>query len=222
MGAEALVRWQHPEKGLVPPGIFIPFAEQAGMIAAIDQRVLHLACQQLHLWSSHPVMAQWTLSVNLSAQEFLHVNFVSRIQDILDETQAAADRLKLELTESLMLQDVDKSVEKMKTMAQWGIRFSLDDFGTGYSALSYLKRLPLSQLKLDKTFVQGALEDRRDAAIVSSVIDLGHSLGLEVVAEGVETAAQRDFLVEAGCLNFQGYFFGRPMTAPLLRELAQV
>lgn len=218
LGAEALVRWQHPVKGLIPPGVFIPFAEQAGLIAAIDQRVLRLACEQLHVWAQHPVLAQWTLSVNLSAQEFLHVNFVLRIQDILRETQALPQRLKLELTESLMLQDVDQSVEKMNTMAQWGIRFSLDDFGTGYSSLAYLKRLPLSQLKLDRSFVQGALEDRRDAAIVSSVIDLGHCLGLEVVAEGVETAAQRDFLVQAGCSNFQGYFFGKPMPALLLQE----
>ena len=220
LGAEALVRWQHPVKGLIPPGVFIPFAEQAGLIAAIDQRVLKLACQQLHAWAQHPVLAQWTLSVNLSAQEFLHVNFVARIQDVLRETQALPQRLKLELTESLMLQDVDQSVEKMNTMAQWGVRFSLDDFGTGYSSLAYLKRLPLSQLKLDRSFVQGALEDRRDAAIVSSVIDLGHCLGLEVVAEGVETAAQRDFLVQAGCLNFQGYFFGRPMLAAQLQEFA--
>ena len=219
LGAEALVRWRHPRRGMVSPSEFIPVAEQLGLIFALDHAVLRMACQQLAQWAAHPVTAQWTLSVNLSAQEFRHANFVQRIQDILRETGARADRLKLELTETLMLDAVEATIAKMQTLRGWGIRFSLDDFGTGYSSLGYLKRLPLSQLKVDQSFVRDVLVDANDAAIVRTVINLGKSLGLEVVAEGVETLGQRDFLMEHGCQCFQGYLFGRPQDADSLFAL---
>lgn len=218
-GVEALVRWQHPVKGLLPPGIFVPVAEQSGLIAALDRVVLRKACEQLRAWREHPLCAPWTISVNISAHAFLHVDFVSRVRAILEQTQAPVQQLKMELTETLMLRDVEQTVEKMETMASWGMRFSLDDFGVGYSALAYLKQLPLSQLKLDRSFVQGAVQDGCDAAIVSTVIELGQRLGLEVVAEGVETQAQRDFLVDAGCTRFQGYFFGRPAPVHVLEAI---
>ena len=219
-GVEALVRWQHPVKGLIPPSVFIPVAEQAGLIAQLDRIVLRKACEQLQRWVGHPVFGSWTISVNLSAQEFGQADFVARIYNILQVTQAPAHLLKLELTESLMLQDVEQAAEKMKIISDWGVRFSLDDFGTGYSALSYLKRLPLAQLKLDRSFVQGAGQDACDAAIVSTVIGLGKKLGLEVVAEGVETALQHAFLVEAGCNCFQGFLFGKPVPEDALQEWA--
>ena len=219
LGAEALVRWRHPRRGMVSPAEFIPVAEQLGLIFALDHAVLRMACQQLAQWAGHPVTAQWTLSVNLSAQEFRHANFVQRIQDILRDTGARADRLKLELTETLMLDAVEASIAKMQMLRGWGIRFSLDDFGTGYSSLGYLKRLPLSQLKVDQSFVRDVLVDANDAAIVRTVINLGQSLGLEVVAEGVETLGQRDFLMEHGCQCFQGYLFGRPQDADALFAL---
>lgn len=219
-GAEALVRWQHPERGMISPGAFIPVAEQMGLIFALDRWVLRLACTQLARWAEDPATAGWTLAVNLSAQEFRHADFVLRMQDILRDTGARADRLKLELTESLMLDAVEDSIAKMQTLRSWGIQFSLDDFGTGYSSLSYLKRLPLSQLKIDQSFVRDVLLDANDAAIVRTVIALGQSLGLEVVAEGVETQGQREFLVANGCQRFQGYLFGRPAEAQVLQARA--
>lgn len=216
-GAEALVRWRHPQRGMVSPAAFIPIAEQLGLIFALDRWVLRLACQQLTLWAQSPITADWMLSVNLSAQEFRHAEFVTRINDILRDTGARADRLKLELTETLMLDEVESSIAKMQTLRGWGIQFSLDDFGTGYSSLGYLKRLPLSQLKIDQSFVRDVLLDANDAAIVRTVIALGQSLGLEVVAEGVETQGQLDFLVANGCQRFQGYLFGRPAEAQTLQ-----
>lgn len=222
LGAEALVRWNHPQRGLVPPGAFIPVAEQLGLIFALDRWVLRLACQQLAQWALDPATAHWTLAVNLSAQEFRHADFVPRMRDILRDTQARPDRLKLELTESLMLDEVEGSIAKMHTLRGWGIRFSLDDFGTGYSSLGYLKRLPLSQLKIDQSFVRDVLKDANDAAIVRTVIALGESLGLEVVAEGVETAGQLEFLVQNGCRRFQGYFFGRPGSAEAMQARSVV
>ncbi|WP_370680354.1 EAL domain-containing protein [Comamonas sp. GB3 AK4-5] len=216
LGAEALVRWAHPERGMVPPGSFIPVAEQLGLIFALDRWVLRQACLQLAAWARHPISACWTLAVNLSAQEFRHADFLCRIQDILRDTGARPDLLKLELTESLMLEAVEDSIAKMQSLRAMGIRFSLDDFGMGYSSLGYLKRLPLSQLKIDQSFVRDVLLDANDAAIVRTVIALGQSLGLEVVAEGVETQGQLEFLVRNGCRRFQGYLFGRPDEAEVM------
>lgn len=209
-GVEALVRWQHPSKGLIGPGVFIPVAERSGLIAQIDRWVLRKACEQLQVWSHMPARATWSISVNVSAQEFKQADFVSRIQQILRDTQAPAHRLKIELTESLMLHDVQETVQKMNVLTKLGIGFSLDDFGTGYSALAYLKRLPLNQIKVDRSFIEGVEHNPSDAAIVQCVIQLGQQLGLEVVAEGVETPAQRDCLVSLGCDRFQGFLYSRP------------
>jgi EAL domain-containing protein (putative c-di-GMP-specific phosphodiesterase class I) len=215
-GAEALVRWMHPQRGMVPPGDFIPLSEQTGLIHSLGRLVLQAACVQLMRWAADPVRCHWTLAVNVSAREFRHPDFVAQVLDILQQTGADAGLLKLELTESLLLQDVEDSIAKMQALRKQGVGFSIDDFGTGYSSLSYLKRLPLNQLKIDQSFVQDMLTDPNDAAIACTVIALGRSLGLEVVAEGVETHAQRKFLLRNGCQRFQGYLFGRPGSADAL------
>ncbi|MCE1249749.1 MAG: EAL domain-containing protein [Comamonadaceae bacterium] len=216
LGAEALVRWQHPQRGLVLPGEFIALAEQTGLILPLGQQVLRLACEQLARWQQQPACRDWVLAVNVSAQEFRHPGFVPQVQTTLAQTGADATRLKLELTESLLLHDVEDSIAKMQALRACGLRFALDDFGTGYSSLSYLKRLPLDQLKIDQSFVRDLLADASDAAIACTVLGLGRSLGLEVLAEGVETPGQRKFLLRHGCQRFQGYLFGRPGPAAAL------
>jgi diguanylate cyclase (GGDEF)-like protein/PAS domain S-box-containing protein len=216
LGAEALVRWNHPARGLVPPGEFIPMAEQTGLILPLGRAVLAMACRQLAQWAASPRTAGWSLSVNVSAQEFRQPDFVADVLQLLSDGGADPARLKLELTESLLLHDVEDSILKMQALRVQGVRFSLDDFGTGYSSLSYLKRLPLDQLKIDQSFVRDVLTDPNDATIACTIITLAHSLGLDVVAEGVETEGQRDFLLRNGCRRFQGYLFGRPGPAERL------
>jgi EAL domain-containing protein (putative c-di-GMP-specific phosphodiesterase class I) len=218
LGAEALVRWKHPQQGMVSPAQFIPIAEQSGLILGLGRYVLRAACLQLSQWAHEPTCAHWTLSVNVSAQEFRHPDFVAQVLDILTHSGANPQQLKLELTESLLLHDIEDCIAKMQTLRSSGVRFSLDDFGTGYSSLSYLKRLPLDQLKIDQSFVRDVLTDPNDAAIACTVIALGRSLGLEVVAEGVESHGQRQFLLRNGCHRFQGYLFGRPSTAETLPQ----
>lgn len=212
-GAEALLRWHHPTRGLVEPGDFITLAEESGLILALGHWALQEACRQLALWARHPDRTRLMLSVNVSARQFRHPDFVDQVLAILDHTGANPARLKLELTESLLLDNLETTAEKMKTLKNRGIGFALDDFGTGYSSLTYLKRLPLDQIKIDRIFVHDMLINPNDAAIVRGIITLGQSLGLPVIAEGVETAPQRDFLSSLGCTDFQGYFFGRPMPA---------
>ena len=216
LGAEALVRWMHPQRGMVPPGDFIPLAEQTGLILPLGRRVMRLACDQLALWAAQPRTAGWSVAVNVSAQEFRHPQFVQQVLDTLRESGARPDRLKLELTESLMLHDVEDSILKIQALGTLGVGFSLDDFGTGYSSMGYLKRLPIDQLKIDQSFVRDVLTDPNDAAIACTIITLASSLGLDVVAEGVETEGQRAFLLRNGCQQFQGYLFGRPEPAELL------
>ena len=210
IGAEALVRWQHPQRGLVAPGEFIPAAEDSGLILPLGSWVLETACRQLVAWSARADTAQWSLAVNVSAREFRQPDFVARMLDILERSGADASRLKLELTESLLVVDMEDVIDKMLALKARGIAFSLDDFGTGFSSLSYLKRLPLSQLKIDRSFVRDVLTDAPDAAIARAIITLAHSLGLSVIAEGVETKPQFEFLARQGCDAFQGYWFGRP------------
>ena len=212
-GYEALLRWQHPERGMVSPADFVPVAEQTGLILPMGQWVLQTACEQLARWARDPARAQLTLAVNLSARQLRQNDFVSEVEAVLRETGARPERLKLELTESLLLHDIEETILKMQQLAALGIRFALDDFGTGYSSLSYLKRLPLSQLKIDQSFVRDLLTDPNDAAIARTILQLAQSLDLDVVAEGVETEGQRQFLELMGCKAFQGYLFGRP--APL-------
>ncbi|WP_426305751.1 EAL domain-containing protein [Acidovorax facilis] len=216
LGAEALVRWNHPQRGMVPPGDFIPLAEQTGLILALGRQVLTMACRQLALWTTAPHTADWTVAVNVSAQEFRQPGFADEVLSVLRDCGADPAHLKLELTESLLLHDVEDSILKMQALRTLGVGFSLDDFGTGYSSLSYLKRLPLDQLKIDQSFVRDVLTDPNDATIACTIITLAHSLGLDVVAEGVETEGQRAFLLRNGCQQFQGYLFGRPGPAELL------
>ena len=209
-GAEVLVRWAHPVRGMVSPGEFIPLAEETGIIKTIGHWVLETACRQLADWAKQGDMAALTIAVNVSAQQFREPDFVEQVLEILRETGADSKLLKLELTESLLVSDVDEVIRKMLALKEKGVGFSLDDFGTGFSSLTYLKRLPLDQLKIDQSFVRDLLIDPNDAAFVKTIISLAKSLGLAVIAEGVETAEQRDFLAQADCPTFQGYFFHRP------------
>jgi EAL domain-containing protein (putative c-di-GMP-specific phosphodiesterase class I) len=220
VGAEALVRWQHPKKGRIPPADFISVAEEAGSILPLGAEVLHGACRQLAAWDRKPGLGELTLSVNVSPRQFYQDDFVSQVLRILGRTGARADRLKLELTERLLLRDIEGTTRKMAELKRHGVRFSLDDFGTGYSSLTYLKRLPLDELKIDQGFVQGAPANDNDAAIVRSIISLAGSLGLSVVAEGVETEAHREFLERNGCRRYQGYLFSRPVPVSAFEELA--
>jgi diguanylate cyclase (GGDEF)-like protein/PAS domain S-box-containing protein len=212
-GAEALVRWQHPQRGLVPPAEFIPQAEESGLILPLGQWVLEAACTQLAEWAKQPTMAHLTLAVNVSTRQFHQADFVARVLAALQQSGANPERRKLELTESLLVTHIDDVIAKMCTLKAHGVGFSLDDFGTGYSSLSYLKLLPLDQLKIDQTFVRDLLTDPNDAVIARTIVALGHSLGLKVIAEGVETAAQRDLLAGLACDAYQGYYFGRPVAA---------
>ncbi len=220
-GVEALLRWQHPERGAVSPGEFIPVAEETGLIIAIGEHVLRHACEQLARWASQPAMAHLTLSVNVSPRQFQQENFVALVLEMLERTGAPAQRLKLELTESMLITSVDEVIAKMEAIKACGVGFSLDDFGTGYSSLSYLKRLPLDQLKIDQGFVRDILVDPNDAAIARMVVVLAESLGLEVMAEGVETLEQQQALQAQGCHAYQGYLYSRPLPAAQFEALAQ-
>ncbi|MEI7762897.1 MAG: EAL domain-containing protein [Comamonadaceae bacterium] len=224
-GAEVLLRWLHPQRGLIAPGLFIPLAEEAGLIAPIGSWVLETTCLQLASWAMQPTLSGLTLSVNVSSHQFHQPDFVERVTQILVQTGADPKRLRLELTESIMVRDVDDVVAKMSALRGQGVAFSLDDFGTGYSSLAYLKRMPIDQLKIDQGFVRDILTDHNDAAIAKMVIVLAESMGLSVIAEGVETQQQRDCLAALGCHEYQGYLFGRPVPvkdfeAVLLRAAA--
>ncbi len=213
IGAETLVRWVHPTRGLVPPAEFIPLAEQCGLISEVGRVVLSEACQQLVRWSKRPERAGLTLSVNVSASQLREPGFVAATLAVLDWTRADPERLKIELTESVLVKDIEDVTAKMTALRERGVGLSLDDFGTGYSSLNYLKRLPLTQLKIDKSFVDNLLTDPNDAAIARTVVALGENLGLHVIAEGVETEAQRGLLEEIGCRAYQGYLYSRPLPA---------
>jgi diguanylate cyclase (GGDEF)-like protein/PAS domain S-box-containing protein len=210
-GAEALVRWQHPKRGMVLPFDFIPLAEETGLILPIGNWVLETACTQLKLWSMRPEAAHLTIAVNVSAKQFRQPDFVEKVLAVIAKTGVNPRQLKLELTESLLVENIDDVIEKMYDLKAKGVGFSLDDFGTGYSSLSYLKRLPLDQLKIDMSFVRDVLIDPTDAAIAKTIVTLAESLGLGVIAEGVETEAQRDFLARMGCHAYQGYLYSRPL-----------
>ncbi len=210
MGVEALARWQHPQRGMVSPAEFIALAERTGLILELGLQILRSACQQLVAWAARPETARLTMSVNVSAYQFRQPDFVAQVLAVIEETGANPYRIKLELTESLLLSDVEDIIARMYELKAFGLDFSLDDFGTGYSSLSYLKRLPLDQLKIDQSFVRDVLTDPNDAAIVRTILALAQSMDLQAVAEGVETEGQRQFLLDNGCTVFQGYLFGRP------------
>nr|MDH4451243.1 EAL domain-containing protein [Rhodoferax sp.] len=199
VGVEALLRWQHPQRGWVSPLEFVPLAEQTGLIIPLGQWVLHTACAQMAQWAKTADCAHLTVAVNVSARQFRSADFVEQVRAALRRTGADPRMLKLELTESLLVSDAQDAIHKMDALQSLGVRFALDDFGTGYSSLAYLKTLPLQQLKIDQSFVRDVLTDANDAAIASTVLALGKSLGLDVVAEGVETEGQRQFLLEQGC-----------------------
>jgi len=210
-GAEALLRWHHPQRGLVPPLHFIPLAEETGLILPIGAWVLDVACAQIKSWRSHPQLGNLSLAVNVSARQFRQSDFVEQVQAAVRRHGIAPTALKLELTESLVLEDVMDSIAKMKALHEFGVSFAMDDFGTGYSSLSYLKNLPLDQLKIDQSFVRSIASDNADRVMVMTIVDLGMNFELDVVAEGVETEEQFTLLHRYGCGNFQGYLFGKPL-----------
>ena len=213
IGAEALVRWNHAVRGMVSPAEFIPLAEETRLILPLGQWVMERACAQLARWEDEPGKSEWTMSVNVSALQFGQSGFVGSVLSALRESGANPANLKLELTESMLVNDMQDVISKMNALKSHQVKFSLDDFGTGYSSLSYLKRLPLDQLKIDQSFVRDLLIDPNDAAIAQAIIALGHSLGLQVIAEGVENLAQRDMLASIDCDAFQGYYFAHPVAA---------
>ncbi|WP_137922315.1 EAL domain-containing protein [Hydrogenophaga sp. 2FB] len=218
-GVEALVRWQHPERGLVSPADFIPVAEDTGLILPLGQWVLETACNQLSAWAVNPQTAGLSIAVNVSVRQFRHPDFVDMVMAAIKHTGIRPHKLKLELTESLLADRMEITINKMGMLKALGVTLSLDDFGVGYSSLSVLKRLPLDQLKIDKGFVADVLTDPNDAAISRAIIALAQSLGLQVVAEGVETQEQRDFLAYQGCDQFQGHLFARPLPIESLDAL---
>jgi diguanylate cyclase (GGDEF)-like protein/PAS domain S-box-containing protein len=212
IGAEALIRWEHPEHGLVAPAKFIPLAEETGLILPIGHWLLETACAQLKAWQKDDVTQHLTLAVNVSAKQFRQADFVSQVESSVQRHGITPGRLKLELTESLLLDNVEETIAIMNALRAIGVQLSLDDFGTGYSSLQYLKKLPLNQIKIDQSFVRDITTDPSDAAIVQTIIAMAETLNLEVIAEGVETEAQRAFLDLRGCRAYQGYLFGRPTT----------
>ena len=221
LGSEALARWPHAQKGMISPSEFIPVAESTGLILPLGALMLKIACRQLARWSADPATERLTIAINVSALQIRQKNFVEEVRAIIEQTGANPHRLKIELTESTLVSNVDDVIAKMDKLKAIGIGFSLDDFGTGYSSLSYLKRLPLDQLKIDRSFVKDVLVDSNDAAIAQMIIALSKSLGLSVIAEGVETEEQYAFLAQHGQLNYQGYLFGRPLPSEDFERLAR-
>lgn len=210
-GVEALLRWLHPVKGMISPARFIPVAEENGFIITLGQWVLESACQQLSDWAKYPQTAHLSMAVNVSASQFARDEFVQDVLAILEHTQAPPHLLKLELTESALVMRVEDIIEKMTFLKRYGVMFSLDDFGTGYSSLTYLQRIPIDQLKIDQGFIRDIMVSTNDAEIAKMIIVLAKTLGISVLAEGVETEAQRDVLEKQGCYHYQGYLFGKPM-----------
>ncbi len=211
IGVEALLRWQHPKKGMISPMDFIPLAEDTGLILPIGRWVIETACIQQVQWQFSPSLCELSIAINVSARQFHKENFVAEILSILQTTGANPRRLKIELTESILVSNIEDISDKMRILRNKGIKFSLDDFGTGYSSLAYLKKLPLNQLKIDRSFIQDIPNNSNDTAIAKAIIALAKSLGLSVIAEGVETEEQRRFLALNGCTSFQGYLYGRPL-----------
>jgi EAL domain-containing protein (putative c-di-GMP-specific phosphodiesterase class I) len=211
VGAEALIRWQFPQKGLIPPIQFIPLAEETGLILPMGKWVIETACDQLKAWEGDPRTSRLQLAVNVSARQFHQADFVEQTLKLLADKNINPALLKLELTESLILDDIDSAITKMNALKGAGIFLSMDDFGTGYSSLAYLTQLPLNQLKIDQSFVRNMGAKHVNAVIVQTIIGMARNLDMEVIAEGVETEEQYAFLKEHGCALFQGYLFGKPV-----------
>ena len=209
--AEALLRWLHPERGLVSPLEFIPLAEESGLILPIGLWVLKTACIQLQAWQQDPKMQDLEIAVNVSAKQLRQADFSAQVQALVKQYAIRPKKLKLELTESVLLDNLENTIAIMHELNKIGITFSLDDFGTGYSSLQYLTKLPISQLKIDQSFVRDISTNVSDAAIVRTIIAMANSLSLNVIAEGVETKEQKSRLEEKGCKHFQGYLFSKPV-----------
>jgi diguanylate cyclase (GGDEF)-like protein/PAS domain S-box-containing protein len=222
VGVEALLRWIHPEKGLVEPLLFIPLAEENNLILSIGNWVLDKACEQLKKWELIPDMCKLKLSINVSAKQFHQVDFINQIKSVVEKYGINPEMLKLELTESMLLENIEETIGTMNVLRGIGIQFSLDDFGTGYSSLQYLKKLPLNQLKIDQSFVHEIAMNSSDQAIVRTIIVMAQSLNLNVIAEGVETLEQRTMLLSNGCTSYQGYFFGKPMPSEQIEAQIQL
>jgi EAL domain-containing protein (putative c-di-GMP-specific phosphodiesterase class I) len=211
VGAEALLRWKHPSRGMIPPADFIPVAEETGLILPLGAWVIETACAQLKTWREHSRLKELVLAVNVSAEQMRDDDFVHQVKKFVAKYTINPRLLKLELTESMLVDNASETIEKIKSLRNIGVQFSLDDFGTGYSSLQYLKRIPLDQLKIDQSFVRGLEVDQHDLSIVRTVIAIAHSMELEVIAEGVETEGQLQILKAEGCNFYQGYLLGRPM-----------
>ncbi len=209
-GVEALIRWIHPDRGLVAPAQFIPLAEESGLILSIGKTVLESACTRLKAWQQDAATSDLTLAVNISAVQFHQVEFVAQVQSLVQSHAIVPARLKLEITEGVLLKNVESAIATMNALKEIGIRFALDNFGTGYSSLQHLKRLPIDQLKIDQSFIRDIATDGSDKAIVSAIIAMAHSLDLNVIAQGVETVDQRQFLLDKNCKHYQGFLFGKP------------
>jgi diguanylate cyclase (GGDEF)-like protein len=220
-GAEALIRWRHPAKGMVSPADFIPAAEETGLILPMGQWVIDSACAQLQTWSKDPALCHLSIAVNVSARQFREKDFVLQVVNTVSHFGIDPTKLKLEITESMVLDNVESTIQTMLQLRSVGLRFSMDDFGTGYSSLSYLKRLPLDQLKIDQFFVRDLDTNKHDKAIVSTIISMAKNMQLDVIAEGVETVSQRDFLHAQGCVAYQGYYFARPLPILEMEALAR-
>jgi predicted signal transduction protein with EAL and GGDEF domain len=211
LGAEALVRWNHPQKGFISPLVFIHVAEESDLILKLGDWILQSACNELSRWSKIDTMKDITLAINISVKQFTQNNFVKNTLSIIEQSGANPKMIKLEITESMLVDDKESIVEKMSILKELGISFSLDDFGTGYSSLSYLKKLPINQLKIDQSFVRDIITDINDELICKSIIAIASSLGLNVIAEGVETVEQKEMLSLLGCATFQGYLYSKPV-----------
>jgi EAL domain-containing protein (putative c-di-GMP-specific phosphodiesterase class I) len=211
IGAEVLLRWQHSTIGMVSPAQFIPLAEETGLIVPIGLWVLETSCAQLKLWENNSRVSSLVLAVNVSVRQFREPNFVAEVRRIIEINKIDPSRLKLEITESMIVDNVDATISTMQELKGLGIKFSMDDFGTGYSSLSSIKRLPLDQLKIDQSFVRDIQTDAHDKVIVRTIIAMAESMHLNIIAEGVETEVQRSLLALKGCSNYQGYLFGKPV-----------
>jgi diguanylate cyclase (GGDEF)-like protein len=210
-GAEALIRWIHPKLGVVQPDQFIPTAEESGLITPISQWVLEAACAQLKAWEGNALTSELTMAINISAKQFHQTDFVTKLQSSVQQAAINPARLVLEITESLLLENIEKAIENMAKLKKFGVQFALDDFGTGYSSFQYLRRLPIDELKIDRSFIRFIASDSRDKAIVAAIISMVHSLKLSVNAEGVETEEQRQFLLSKNCTHYQGYLYSMPV-----------
>jgi len=216
VGAEALVRWEHPTKGIISPASFIPLAEESGLIIPLGIWIFDEAVKQIQIWQQDKLKCNWRVSVNVSSKQFEELSFVSTLQEILKKYKVQANMIRLELTESVLIKNIDNTLQKLYELKEIGFSLSIDDFGTGYSSLSYLKKLPIDELKIDQSFIKDLIIDQNDEIIVRTIISIGKQFGLEVIAEGVEEEAQYEKLLLLGCKNFQGYLFYKPMRAELL------